>query len=64
MARRMPQSRFDIAHLLPNHASIEHENENRFCSEDDEDEDEDDTSIRVENRGTGFAVKQSVGMSR
>ena len=48
------------SHLLPNHASIEHENENRFCSEDDED----DTSIRVENRGTGFAAKQSVGMSR
>ena len=64
MARRTPQSRFDIAHLLPNHASIEHENENWFCSEDDEDEDEDDTSIRVENRGTGFAAKQSVGMSR
>ena len=54
MARRTPQSRFDIAHLLPNHASIEHGNGNQFCSEDD-------TSIRVENRGIGFAAKRSVG---
>ena len=54
MARRTPQSRFDIAHLLLDHASIEHENENRFCSKDD-------ASVRVENRGTGFAAKWSVG---
>ena len=63
MARCMPQSQFDIAHLLLDHASIKHESKNRFCSEDDEVEDEDDTSIRVENRGTGFTAKQSVGMS-
>nr|POF23860.1 hypothetical protein CFP56_74908 [Quercus suber] len=29
MARRTPQSRFDIAYLLLDHASIEHKNENQ-----------------------------------
>nr|POF08767.1 hypothetical protein CFP56_39250 [Quercus suber] len=94
MARRTPQSQFDIAHLLLDHTSIEHENENqgecidRWCVErrlrrgdwyrrswNSEEgalvtkganpnlAGEDDASVRVENRGTGFAAKRSVGRS-